>query len=90
MTDHPLTILRSQVAAVDRELFLMGLLMLSVGILVGVNLVARPAAAQHYSPVLGYVELPRYLEVAAWVSKASAAAATISLGGLLYLDYTHE
>lgn len=91
MTDDDPGLLAAGVGTfVGQQVILLGLLMLSLGILVGINIVARPAAIEHYTPLLGYSDLPAYLERAALVSKVAAATALASALGLVYLDYTHD
>jgi hypothetical protein len=90
MTDDPSLLAASAMTYVGVQVILLGLLMLSVGIIIGVNIVAQPAAVEYYSPVLGYAQLPYWLERAATVSKGAAVSAVLSLGGLIWMDYTRD
>lgn len=91
MTDDEPSLLAATAGThVGNQVILLGLLFLAIGVLVGVNLIAQPAAAEHYTPMLGYTDMPWYLDRATVISKAAAATAAVSTAGLIFLDYTHE
>jgi len=89
MSDKPLFLRVSALSFVGRQVLLLGFLMLSLGILIGINLVAQPAMADVWAvSAIGHTpEVPEYLTRAGVISKVSAAAAAASLVGLLWLDY---
>jgi hypothetical protein len=90
MSDEPSLLAATAGTFVGNQVILLGLLMLSIGVLVGVNIIAQPAAAEHYSPMFGYTNMPWYLDRAAFISRAAAGTAAVSTAGLVYLDYTHD
>lgn len=75
---------------VGKQVVWLGVLMFSIGALIGINIVAQPVAAEYYSPLVGYTEMPWYMERAALASKLAAGASLLSTIALVYLDYTHD
>lgn len=92
MTDRtdPSLLNAAALSFVGVQVILLGTLFLSLGIILGINLVAQPAAADLASMAVDMpgaeVELPQYLVQAATITKVAAVSAVLSVGGLIYLD----
>lgn len=74
------------------QVVLLGLMMLSLGILLGTNLVGLRAYAhiQSQTPPGAIAPVPDYLYFASTINKGAAVSTALSLAGLIYLDWVNE
>lgn len=77
---------------VGLQVVLLGFMMLSLGILIGTNLVGIPAyqSMQASLPVGVRADVPAYLKLASKINLLAAGSTVLSLAGLIYLDWVNE
>jgi len=89
-SDAPSLLQAGALTPVGLQTLFLGLLMLSVGIAFGINLVAQPALQAQVmpTPLDGGTTIPDWAARAAKIELAAWGGAGLSLVGLVYVDYT--
>lgn len=96
MNDEPQPTLLDAAALsfLGQQTILLGLLMLSIGLVFGIEFVTQAyvsdVAAQQVGVMGTSFEYPEWVGQVTIIRNGAVASALLSLTGLLYLDYTHE
>lgn len=90
MTEDPPRLLAvSALSFVGAQVVLLGLLMLSLGLVLGIEMVLQPAVATQAAatPLGAAPDLPGYVQDVTAIRNGAVATAAVALTGLLWLDW---